>query len=53
MRVVIPDRLKEKVSEALTELYLFRQAIESGLIKSNEKIIERIEKIKNLLKENS
>tara|TARA_R110002020_G_scaffold66563_15_gene174995 strand:- start:776 stop:949 length:174 start_codon:yes stop_codon:yes gene_type:complete len=52
MKVIVPDKLKEKVSEALTELYLFRQAIESGLIKSNEKIVERIEKIKALLQKN-
>jgi|TARA_R110000796_G_scaffold245665_1_gene370028 hypothetical protein len=51
MRVVIPNKLKEKISEALTELYLFRQAVESGLVKDSKKIIKRIEKIKKILKD--
>ena len=51
MRVVLPNKLKDKVAEALTELYLFQQAIESGLAKDDKRILERIEKINNLLKE--
>ena len=51
MKVVIPDKSKEKIKEALTELYLFRQAIESGLVQDPKKIIKRIDKIRRILQD--
>jgi len=51
MRVVIPNKSKEKIKEALTELYLFRQAIESGMLQDAEKILKRIDKIRKLLQD--
>jgi len=51
MRVVIPDKSKEKIAEAMTELYLLRQAIESGIIKDTKKLIKRIDKIRHILQD--
>tara|TARA_A100001515_G_C4521769_1_gene193770 strand:- start:450 stop:605 length:156 start_codon:yes stop_codon:yes gene_type:complete len=51
MRVVIPDKSKEKISEALTELYLLRQAIESGILKDTKKLIKRVDKIRHILQD--
>lgn len=51
MRVVIPNKSKEKISEALTELYLLRQAVESGNIKDAKKLIKRIDKIRHILQD--
>tara|TARA_R110001583_G_scaffold159613_1_gene311447 strand:+ start:6580 stop:6735 length:156 start_codon:yes stop_codon:yes gene_type:complete len=51
MRVVIPNKSKERISEALTELYLLRQAVESGIVKDNKKLIKRIDKIRHILQD--
>ena len=51
MKVVIPDKSKDKIAEALTELYLLRKGIESGFLEENNKIIKKIDKIRNILQD--
>jgi|7_EtaG_2_1085326.scaffolds.fasta_scaffold03299_4 hypothetical protein len=51
MKVVVPDKTKDKIAEALTELYLLRKGIESGFLEDSKKIIKKIDKIRNILQD--
>ncbi len=49
MKVIVPDKLKDRVKEALTELYLLEQAVKNGA-SSPDSLIKHIKKIRNILK---
>lgn len=52
MKIVVPNKLKEKVKEALTQLYLLKQTLtQVDAEKNKDKIIDKIDKIRALLNE--